>query len=71
MVELRVFLVRHNLRQEDLAEAVGLSRVAISNIINGKSQPTRGTINLVLRYCRQFDPAITYEVLFGSREAAA
>ena len=64
MIELRVFLVRHGLRQEDLAEAIGRSRVSVSNIVTGKCEPTRGTINLILGFCKRYDPDVTYEQLF-------
>lgn len=65
MTELRVFLVRHGLRQEDLADAVGISRVAVSNLITGKSEPRKATIDAILSYCRSHDPAVTYDQLFG------
>jgi transcriptional regulator with XRE-family HTH domain len=71
LIELRVFLLRHGLRQEDLADRAGISRVALGNIIAGESQPKKDTIDAILEAARTFDPAITYEALFGAREAAA
>ena len=69
-------LKRHGLTQRDMADGTGLAVSAVCDIVNGKRQPTTGTVNRVLAYARRFEPATTYEDLFGdpaapSPEAAA
>jgi len=63
--ELRVFLFRHGVTQEQLADAIGLSRVAISNAITGKSEPKLSTVNHILAFCKKLDRTIDYERLFA------
>lgn len=65
MPELRAFLARHGLRQEDLADGIGISRVSISSFINGATSPRKTTLDAILGFCRQYDPSVTYEQLFA------
>jgi len=66
LIELKVFLVRQGLTQENLAEGCGKSVVTISGLINGKVGPRKDTIDAVLEFCRKYDPSVTYEQLFGA-----
>jgi transcriptional regulator with XRE-family HTH domain len=58
-------LRRHNLTQRDMAEGTGLAVSAVCDIVNGKRQPTTGTVNRVLAFARRYEPETTYEEVFG------
>ena len=69
MIELKVFLTRHQLTQRDLADAIGLSQAAVSQMLSGKNSPSKTTIDAVLGFCRGRDPGVTYDDIFGEKAA--
>lgn len=62
---LRPVLERNRLRQTDVAEAVGVSRVAVWLWINGRSAPAEANLLRLLAYLRRFEPGLTAEDLLG------
>ena len=68
---LKEFLVKYEITQAALAEAVGVTQPAVTFIIRGENNPSKATIDAILRFCRCFDPAVTYEQLFGEATEAA
>lgn len=66
MIELKVFLVRNGLNQTVLAEGIGVTTAAVSQWFSGANNPSKETIDAILSFCRQYDPAVTYEDLFGA-----
>ena len=65
-MDLRTFLRDHKLTQRDVALGSGLALSAVSDIVTGKRNPRTDSVNRLLGYFRQVDPAVTYEQLFGS-----
>lgn len=59
----------HNLRQGQLAEGLGLSQSTVSKWFTRGNAPTKKNIDAVIAFCRQYDPAVTYDELFGSEAA--
>jgi predicted transcriptional regulator len=59
--------------QSEIARLLGISQPLVHRKVHGMREWTRSEINAILDYARtdKSHPAITYEVLFGSREAAA
>ena len=68
---LKGFLVKHGITQAALAEAVGVSQPAVTFIVQGENNPSKTTIDAILRFCRTLDPEVTYELLFGESSEAA
>lgn len=63
-------LRKHSLTQRDVASGTGLALSAVNDIVNEKRCPTTATVNRLLEYLRRFEPALTYEELFGNGKAA-
>ena len=61
---LRIFLATHNLTQKEMAEKSGVSEVTFSQLMNGRMDPKRSTLEAILSTAQQFDPSITYEQLY-------
>jgi transcriptional regulator with XRE-family HTH domain len=71
MDELRRFLSRHNLTQEDFAEAIGITSAYVSMLLSGKGKPSLSTAKAILAFCRTKEPGLTFDELFGDRTEAA
>lgn len=69
MSGLKGILARNRLQQKDVAEALGLSRVAVWAWVDGRSVPTGTNLLRLLEYLRQFEPGLRAEDLLP--EAAA
>jgi len=65
MDELRKFLARHGLSQTDLADAIGVTNAFVSLLLAGKSGASLSTAKDILGFCRQREPWLTFEQLFG------
>jgi transcriptional regulator with XRE-family HTH domain len=63
-------LKRHNLTQRDVVKGTGLALSAVNDIVNERRHPTTVTVNKILAYIRRYEPAATYEELFGDGKAA-
>lgn len=59
---LRLMRVFHDLKQNELADRLGMSKSHLSEIENGKKQPT---LQLVERYSSEFDIPVS-SILFFS-----
>ncbi|MDB2620245.1 hypothetical protein N9X87_00420 [bacterium] len=66
-MRLQAFISMHSVSQTQLAEIVGITRMAVSYKIRGLRPWKNEEINAVLAFCRQYDPSITYEDLFGEQ----
>ncbi|MEW6338267.1 MAG: helix-turn-helix transcriptional regulator [Acidobacteriota bacterium] len=71
MDELRKFLSRHNLSQQDLAQEIGVSDAFVSMLLSGKSGTSLATAKAILAFCRKREAGITFEHLFGPVELPA
>jgi transcriptional regulator with XRE-family HTH domain len=71
MDELRRFLSRHNLTQEEFGAAVGISGPYVSMLLSGKGKPSLSMAKTILGYCRTKEPGLTFDELFGDRTEAA
>lgn len=63
---LRTVLERNRLTQVQVADALGVSRVAVWLWIDGRSAPTEANLQRLLEYLRQFEPGLQIEDLIGS-----
>lgn len=70
-MSVQTFIQQHRIRQAELALAVGCTPMAISFKVRGLRPWKRDEINAVLAFCRQYDPGVTYEELFGATEQVA
>ena len=60
------FILKYNIKQARMAENIGMSKSQLNRVVKDPSANiTRKIIDSILEYCRRFDPAITYEDLFG------
>lgn len=66
---LRAVLARNRLQQKEIAEALGLSRMAVWSWVDGRTVPGGTNLLRLLEYLRQFDPSLQAEDLLP--EAAA
>ncbi len=71
MDELRRFLSRHNLTQEDFDEAIGITSAYVSMLLSGKGKPSLTTAKAILAYCRTKEPGLSFDELFGDGSKAA
>jgi transcriptional regulator with XRE-family HTH domain len=60
---LRAVLDRNRLMQKDVADALGLSRVAVWAWVDGRSVPTGTNLLRLLEYLRGFEPTLQAEDL--------
>jgi len=68
---LRAVLDRNRLMQKDVAEALGLSRVAVWAWVDGRSVPTGANLLRLLEYLRQFEPTLQAEDLLQPAAAGS
>jgi transcriptional regulator with XRE-family HTH domain len=68
MDELKEFMARHRLTQEDIAEAIGRTPQFVSQMILGRSNPL-STTKALLAFCQSREPGMTFERLFASKAA--
>lgn len=64
------FAERNRIKNRELAEAAEISESAISQILDGKTNPSKPTIDKLLAFCRTVDADVTYDALFGPEAAA-
>ncbi len=69
MDELKEFIARHRLTQEDIAEAIGRTPQFVSQMILGRSNPSLSTTKALLAFCQSREPGMTFERLFASKAA--
>lgn len=62
---LMAFLERAGASQQDLAVAAGVTRSAVSQILNRHNGASLATIEAWWAWARGIDPNITFEELFG------
>ena len=69
---MEAILQKHGLTQRDVASGAGVTLSSVSDIVNGKRCPRTDTVNRLLAYLRRFEPALTYEQVWGvaTREVA-
>lgn len=58
-------LQRHQLTQLAFAREAGIPIQTLNAVVRGASEPRRPTINRILVSARRYEPATTYESLFG------
>lgn len=58
-------LHRHRLTQTVAARESGIPVQTLNAIVRGAQEPRRPTINRILSFARRYEPATTYESLFG------
>jgi predicted transcriptional regulator len=63
-------LKRLGIEHKAIAARLELTQSAISMKANGHRPWKRDEIDALLELCREVDPAITYEQLFGATESA-
>jgi transcriptional regulator with XRE-family HTH domain len=65
MDELRRFLARHRMTQQDLAKEIGVTDAFVSMLLSGKSGCSLDTAKTILAFCQGKEPGMTFEQLFG------
>ena len=64
-----VVLGRNRLQQKHIADALGVSRMAVLAWVHGRSVPSGDNLVRLLAYLRQFEPGLQAEDLLLAREA--
>lgn len=59
-------LERHRLQQRHVAEALGVSRMAVLAWYHGRSIPSGQNLVRLVEYLRQFEPGLAAEALLPS-----
>lgn len=67
-MSIRDFKERNRLTIAVMAIGVGLKPSAMANKLAGLRPWKQDEINAVLAFCRQYEPGVTYEELFGATE---
>lgn len=67
---LKQILDRNRLRQADVARALGVSRVAVGNWVNGHCIPSGTNLTRLFEYLRGFDASVSYADLVGRERVA-
>jgi transcriptional regulator with XRE-family HTH domain len=62
---LRGILARNRLQQKHVADAIGVSRVAVWLWAAGRSAPTEENFERLLKFLRRFEPGLTADDLVG------
>jgi len=71
MDELRRFMARHRLTQEDIAQAIDKTPQFVSQMILGTSNPSLSTTKALLAFVQSREPGMTFEALFGTADKVA
>lgn len=69
-MRLRQFLSAHGITQTELANELGLAKPSVSLKLSGRRPWFDREIQVLLAFCRRYDPDVTYEDLFGEPEEA-
>lgn len=71
LLELRKLLADNNISITTFADEIGIRRETVSRWFSGEEppNPTRNTIDAILRFCRRFDASWTYDRLFRTEAA--
>jgi transcriptional regulator with XRE-family HTH domain len=69
MDELRDFMARHRLTQEEVATAIGTTKQFVSQILRGEANPSLETAKALLAFCQSKEAGMTFERLFGGKAA--
>jgi transcriptional regulator with XRE-family HTH domain len=67
---LQAALDRNRLQQKHVAEALGVSRIAVSAWVHGRSIPTGSNLVRLVEYLRQYEPGIAAEDLLPAEAKA-
>ena len=62
---LITFLAEHKKTGADLARDIGVSTSTVTRLLRGEVDTRKRTLDSVLRVCKELDPTVTYEDLFG------
>lgn len=63
---LRVVLSRNRLQQKEVADAIGVSRMAVWSWVNGHAEPGGSNLVRLLEYLKRFEPSLQVEDLLGA-----
>lgn len=66
---LAAILERNRLQQKHVAEALGVSRMAVLRWVHGRSRPGGDNLVRLLEYLRQFEPGLDVNDLLSERAA--
>jgi predicted transcriptional regulator len=64
-MSLPAILDRHGLTQLQVSQESGIPISTINGVFHGTRQPRTDTVNRLLAYLRRYEPALTYEQVWG------
>jgi hypothetical protein len=64
-MKLRIFLIANRLSIKLLAQGIGMKAGSVGSKIRGERPWKQVEIDAVIKFCRSYQPSISYDDLFG------